>query len=60
MKKVIFASLLSVGALLAAQAPSTPAPAASTKTTAKVKTSKKHHSKKSTAVDSNTKSNVSK
>lgn len=52
MKKLIFASLLSVGAILAAQAPATSAPATSAKTTAKVKTSKKHHSKKATAVTS--------
>ena len=59
MNKLIFASLLSVGAILAAQAPSAQVPADSSKsqapasTTAKVKkTSKKHHSKKTTAVDS--------
>jgi hypothetical protein len=51
MNKLIFASLLSVGAILAAQTPVAPAPAASTKTTSKAKTSKKHHSKKATAVD---------
>ena len=52
MNKLIFASLLSVGAILAAQAPAAPAPAASPKTTSKAKTSKKHHSKKTTAVNS--------
>lgn len=51
MNKLIFASLLSVGAILAAQTPAAQAPAASAKTTSKVKTSKKHHSK--TAVNSN-------
>jgi hypothetical protein len=56
MNKLIFASLLSVGAILAAQTPAAQAPAASSKTpastTAKVKkTSKKHH-KKATAVNS--------
>ena len=53
MNKLIFASLLSVGAILAAQTPVTPAPPASAKSTSKVKTSKKHHTKKTTAVDSN-------
>jgi hypothetical protein len=53
MNKLIFASLLSVGAILAAQTPAAPAPAASAKTTSKAKTSKKHHSKKTTAVNSN-------
>ena len=53
MNKLIFASLLSVGAMLAAQAPVTPAPAPSAKTPSKVKTHKKHHSKKATAVNSN-------
>jgi len=53
MNKLIFASLLSVGAILAAQTPAAPAPAPSAKTTSKVKTSKKHHSKKTTAVNSN-------
>ena len=56
MKKLIFASLLSVGAILAAQtpaapAPASPAPAANSKTTAKAKVHKKHHSKKATAVN---------
>jgi hypothetical protein len=57
MNKLIFASLLSVGAILAAQtpAPAAQAPAASSKTS-KVKTAKKHHSKKSTAVTSNSNS----
>ena len=63
MNKLIFASLLSVGAILAAQTPATSAPAADSKTqspastpakVAKVKkTSKKHH-KKTTAVNSTT------
>jgi hypothetical protein len=54
MNKLIFASLLSVGAILASQAPAAQAPAASSKTTAsKAKTSKKHHSKKATAVSNN-------
>ena len=52
MNKLIFASLLSVGAILAAQAPAAPAPAASAKTTSKAKTTKKNHSKKTTAVNS--------
>jgi hypothetical protein len=53
MNKLIFASLLSVGAILAAQTPAAPAPAstAKTSTTSKVKTSK-HHSKKSSAATS--------
>ena len=46
MKKLIFASLLSVGALLAAQTPAAQAPA--TKTTTK-KAGKKHHHKKASA-----------
>jgi hypothetical protein len=52
MNRLIFASLLSIGAILAAQtpAPAAQAPASSTKTTSKV--SKKHHSKKSAAVNS--------
>jgi hypothetical protein len=54
MNKLIFASLLSVGAILAAQTPAAPAAAApSAKSTSKVKTSKKHHTKKTTAVNSN-------
>jgi hypothetical protein len=54
MNKLIFASLLSVGAILAAQTPVAQAPAASSKTTAsKAKTSKKHHSQKASAVNSN-------
>jgi len=52
MNKLIFASLLSVGAILAAQTPVAPAPAASPKTTSKVQTSNKHHSKKTSAVNS--------
>jgi hypothetical protein len=53
MNKLIFASLLSVGAILAAQTPAAQAPASPSKTTAsKAKTSKKHHSKKATAVNS--------
>ena len=52
MNKLIFASLLSVGAILAAQAPAAQTPA-SPKTTSKAKTSKKHHSKKATPVSSN-------
>jgi hypothetical protein len=52
MNKLIFASLLSVGAMLAAQTPAAPAPAASSKTAAKK--SVKKHSKKSTAVSNNT------
>jgi hypothetical protein len=59
MNKLIFASLVSVGAMLAAQVPATPAPAAGSKTTtsstAKVKKGKKHHSKKTTAVNANAK-----
>lgn len=52
VNKLIFASLLSVGAMLAAQTPAAQTPAASTKTSAK-KSSKKHHSsKKSTATSS--------
>ena len=52
MNKLIFASLLSVGAILAAQAPAAQTPA-SPKTTSKANTSKKHHSsKKTTAVNS--------
>jgi hypothetical protein len=54
MNKLIFASLLSVGAILAAQTPAAPAPAAGSKTTtSKVKTSKKHSSKKAAPVNSN-------
>jgi hypothetical protein len=57
MNKLIFASLLSVGAILAAQTPAAQAPATpaanSAKTTSKAKTSKKHHSKKATPVTSN-------
>jgi hypothetical protein len=52
MNKLIFASLLSVGAILAAQAPAAPAPAASAKTTSKAKTTKKNHSKKTSSVNS--------
>jgi hypothetical protein len=53
MNKLIFTSLLSVGAILAAQTPAAQAPASPSKTTAsKAKTSKKHHSKKATAVNS--------
>lgn len=59
MNKLIFASILSVGAILAAQTPAAPAaqtPAATSKpasSTSKVKKiSKKHHSKKATAVNS--------
>jgi len=52
MNKLIFASLLSVGAILAAQTPAAPAPAASAKTTSKAKTTKKTHSKKTTAANS--------
>jgi hypothetical protein len=54
MNKLIFASLLSVGAILAAQTPAVQAPAAGSKTTtSKVKTSKRHSNKKATAVNSN-------
>jgi hypothetical protein len=58
VNKLIFASLLSVGAILAAQTPAAQAPATSgagsAKTASKVKTSKKHHSSKKTpAVNSN-------
>ena len=57
MNKLIFASLLSVGAILAAQTPAAApaAPAAGSKTTAssKAKSTKKHHSKKTTAVNTN-------
>jgi hypothetical protein len=56
VNKLIFASLLSVGAILAAQTPAAQAPAAAPKTTSKVKTAKKHHVKKSTAVSSNSNS----
>lgn len=52
MKKLIFASLLTVGAVLAAQTPATPAPASQTSAPAKTKV-KKHHSKKSTVVNNN-------
>jgi hypothetical protein len=56
MNKLIFASLLSVGAILAAQtpaaAPAAPAAGSKTTTSSKAKTSKKHHSKKSTAANS--------
>jgi hypothetical protein len=57
MNKLIFASLLSVGAILAAQTPAAPAPAAASKTTtsSKVKTGKKHHSKKAAAVSNSVK-----
>jgi hypothetical protein len=60
VNKLIFASLLSVGAILAAQTPAAPAPAADSKTpastTAKVKkTGKKHHSKKAAAVSNSAK-----
>jgi hypothetical protein len=57
MNKLIFASLLSVGAILAAQTPAVaPAPAAASKTsTSKVKSTKKHHSKKAAAVSSTAK-----
>ena len=61
MNKLIFASLLSVGAILAAQAPAAQAPAAPSKTTAsKAKSSKKHHSKKATAANSNSAKPVAK
>ena len=54
MNKLIFASLLSVGAILAAQTPAAQTPAAGSKTTtSKVKTSKRHSSKKAAAVNSN-------
>ena len=57
MNKLIFASLLSVGAILAAQTPAAQAPAtpatSSAKTASKVKTGKKHHSKKATPATSN-------
>jgi hypothetical protein len=54
MNKLIFASLLSMGAILAAQTPAAQAPAAGSKTTAsKAKTSKKHHSKKASAANNN-------
>jgi len=53
MNKLIFASLLSVGAILAAQNPVSPAPAASKSTASKAKSSKKHHSKKATAGKTN-------
>jgi hypothetical protein len=55
MNKLIFASLLSVGAILAAQTPAAQAPAADSKaTTSKVKTGKKHHVKKAAAVSTTT------
>jgi len=69
VNKLIFASLLSVGAILAAQTPATQAPAAQApaaqapaagsktqspaSTTAKVKKTSKKHHKKTTAVNSN-------
>ena len=53
MNKLIFASLLSVGAILAAQTPAAQAPTLGSKTSiSKVKTNKNHHSKKATAVNS--------
>ena len=52
MNKLIFASLLSVGAILAAQTPAAPAPASGAKTTSKAKTTKKNHSKKTAAANS--------
>ena len=52
MNKLIFASLLSVGAILAAQAPAAPAAGTSKTTTSKVKTSKHHSRKKTTANNS--------
>jgi hypothetical protein len=59
MNKLIFASLLSVGAILAAQTPAAQAPATpaanSAKTTSKVKTSKKHHNKKATPASTSVK-----
>jgi hypothetical protein len=60
MNKLIFASLLSVGAMLAAQTPAA-APAAGSDApaskTAKVKkTSKKHHQKKAAVASTNAKS----
>jgi hypothetical protein len=54
VNKLIFASLLSVGAILAAQAPASPAPATTSKT-AKVKAGKKHHGKKAAATSTNVK-----
>jgi len=70
MNKLIFASLLSVGAMLAAQTPTAQAPAgqsstgqapaASSKTTAKVKKPSKKHHKKTTAVNTNSAKPVSK
>jgi hypothetical protein len=48
VKKLIFASLLSVGAMLAAQTPAAPAPAS--KTTSKKAAKKHHHKKASTNV----------
>ena len=62
MNKLIFASLLSVGAILAAQTPASQAPVTGSKpatTTAKVKSGKKHH-KKTTAVNSNSAKPVAK
>jgi hypothetical protein len=59
VNKLIFASLVSVGAMLAAQTPAAQAPAASSKTVAK-KTVKKHHSKKPAAVSNNTAKPVAK
>jgi hypothetical protein len=53
MNKLIFASLLSVGAILAAQTPAAQAPATPAANTSKAKTSKKHHSKKATPAASN-------
>jgi hypothetical protein len=53
VKKLIFASLLSVGAILAAQTPAAQAPAATSKTTVKT-TAKKHHGKKSVKTTTST------
>jgi len=63
VNKLIFASLLSVGAILAAQTPASQAPVTSSKpatTTAKVKKSGKKHHKKVTAVNSNSAKPVAK
>jgi hypothetical protein len=61
MNKLIFASLLSVVAILAAQTPAAQAPASPSKTTAsKAKTGKKHHGKKASAATSNSAKPVAK
>jgi len=64
VNKLIFASMLSVGAILAAQTPAAQAPAADSKapasTTAKVKKPGKKHHKKTSAVNSTSNKTVAK